>query len=114
MRNFAAQTDERGKTKILRVEGRLDHEHVPQFMEELKEIVEGKTHFAVVNCKDVVFMSSLAWGSLISSANSLKTRGGRLVLCELSGALQATYDLLSLQHFLPAYPSEAEALQNGK
>ncbi len=71
-------------------------------------IAQGETA-VVVNLKDVAFLNSQALGYLIRTRKLLLTRGGDLVLSEVSDVVARTLSLMGLDEVIRAFSTDQAA-----
>jgi len=96
---------------IVRAAGRVDHGNVATFIEEMRKAFDTNVKRVIVNMKDVGFLTSVGWGTLLSGASGASKRGARVVLCELNGPVKSSYELLSIQETLRSFPTEQDAIK---
>lgn len=96
---------------LLRLEGRLDARNAQVLVQECQRLRdEGRTNI-VLNLANATFVASSGVGSLLALTELLKDVGGRLVLVEVSDAVNSVIELLNLTQFLNIAATESEALQ---
>jgi anti-sigma B factor antagonist len=100
-----------GNVTILDVRGRiLIGTDADSFRAELRKLAEGNACDILVNLADVTQMDSSGISALVQSYVTLKRNGGSLKILNPRGYVHAVLEVTGLDHCLPTYADETEAL----
>jgi anti-sigma B factor antagonist len=80
--------------------------------EEIQSLCTQRTCNVVVHFKNVTRIDTAAIGTLVVSAEKLRTQGGRLALANLSPDLLNMANILKLDSDLAMYPTELDAVNS--
>ena len=91
----------------------MDAESAPQFEEKCKAcIAEGITTL-VVDLGELAYISSMGLRSFVFIAKTLKSRGGELRICRLTGLVKQVFEITGLIQTFAVYESAESALAGG-
>jgi anti-anti-sigma factor len=108
---FKAVTGEvRGRSVVVRAEGRLDAKTAPRLLKHCLEAHLEGGHL-VLNLSGVTFLSSSGVGVLLVLAEHTKSGGGSLRIAAPSAAVKGPLELLNLHRFLTMDDDEDGALR---
>jgi len=97
---------------VVTLHGDLDLVTVEELRDLLAEACDQKPSFVVVDLTDVPFVDVLSLSAILASADSLRDRGGSLLVRGASGAVRRICALLNARDILaPAVPSPRFAIQ---
>jgi anti-anti-sigma factor len=102
---------EEQKALIVTVTGRLDGLTTPDFDRQVAAWVK-PGQLVVLDFAQLNYISSAGLRSILTLGKQLKTAGGRLALCSLTGFIQEVIELSGFNAFLPVYPDVASALKS--
>lgn len=105
---FGISEEVRGRTVLLRVQGKLDARSAPHLLEVGSRIRTRKMNL-VLDLSGVTFMASSGLGSLLSLAEEFRQSENRVRLASPSPAVDSVIHLLNLHQFLNIDASEEEA-----
>jgi stage II sporulation protein AA (anti-sigma F factor antagonist) len=96
---------------VVRLQGELDHHGVEQIRNDIETRLEEIHYQALVLCfADIQFMDSSGLGLILGRYRSVSSRGGKMVLCEVTNPLQKLFDMSGLLKILPVYDTEPAAV----
>lgn len=98
---------------ILQVEGRLDIATSPEFEKECATFMEQGQQKIILDFAKLEYISSAGLRSILAIAKKLKSGGGTLALCSLTGLVKEVFDLSGFDNFLPVYLGREQALEGG-
>ncbi|TMQ58755.1 MAG: STAS domain-containing protein [Candidatus Eisenbacteria bacterium] len=104
-----SKVENRGRTAVLRLRGRLDAKTAPILLQRVAEIQESGQNL-VLNLAEVSFMGSSGIGALLVLVEQFQEQAGTVRLASLSPAVHSVVKLLNLDRFLTIDPTEDEAL----
>ena len=99
---------EQGKWHCLRVEERLDTVTAPEFETVGVESIEPNSYIAV-DFSGLDYISSAGLRSILSATKKLKSLGGGLSLCGLSGLVEEVITVSGFDNILKVYPDVKQA-----
>ncbi|QJC51812.1 anti-sigma F factor antagonist [Paenibacillus albicereus] len=98
---------------IVRLKGELDHhtaDSVRIRMEE--EIRRGGSTDVILSLKELDFMDSSGLGVILGRYKLLKSRGGKMVVCDASPGVYRLFELSGLFKIMPIHDTESDALSS--
>ncbi|MBJ6363462.1 anti-sigma F factor antagonist [Paenibacillus sp. GCM10012307] len=98
---------------IVRLRGELDHhtaETVKQKMEDA--IIRGTSDHVILSLKDLAFMDSSGLGVILGRYKLLKSRGGKMVVCDVNASVYRLLELSGLFKILTIHDNERLALSS--
>ena len=104
------ESQEGGRTVVLRVAGRLDAKSAPTLTQCCTEVRTSGQN-VVLNLAGVTFIASSGLGALLSLAEEFRQAGRSIRFVSLSAAVTSVIQLLNLDQFLAIDATEEEALR---
>ena len=101
-----------GSTRVLRVQGRLDHSHAKDFEAALVPHLVACTASGsalVLDFSDVVYISSVGLRVLLLAAKQVKVQQGRIAIAALSPIVTEVFQVSHFNLVLSVYPDVAAA-----
>jgi anti-anti-sigma factor len=95
---------------ILGVQGRLDSTTSPAVEERLLTLIEQGERRLVVDCAQLVYISSAGLRVFLIAAKRMKQAQGRLVLAALRPEVREVFDLTGFSTILQIHPTRTDAL----
>lgn len=95
---------------VVTIAGRLDSPAAPDFDRQAAVWIK-PGRLVILDLSQLTYISSAGLRSILSIGKQLKTAGGRLALCGLSGFTKEVIELSGFNAFLPVYPDAASALE---
>ena len=96
---------------IVRLCGELDHHTADSVRAQMEDaILRGNSDHVVLSLKDLQFMDSSGLGVILGRYKLLKSRGGKMVVCDVNPAVYRLFELSGLFKILTIYDSERTAL----
>jgi anti-anti-sigma factor len=95
---------------VIRVTGRVDAGTYVELENKLKEYLDGGHKHLVLEMDGTEYLSSAGVRVLISTQKSLKPRGGRLALSQLSDRVKDVLKLAGVDVLFPTYDTTVAAL----
>jgi anti-sigma B factor antagonist len=95
---------------LIRLSGTAGHGIVRELQEVLQPLLAQGTKKLVVDCSQIEFFNSAAFGYLINLSDSLRDAGGAVVLCRVPINVQLAFDYLGLKDFFKFFPDESKAV----
>lgn len=93
------------------VTGQLDTVTAPQFEARLMESIEQGEQRLCVDCGSLRYINSAGLKAFLVAAKQLESSGGKMVLCDLSSAVRAIFDMIGFSQIMTIVPTRDEALQ---
>ncbi len=101
-----------GSTRVLRVQGRLDHSHAKDFETALAPHLVACTaggSALVLDFSDVVYISSVGLRVLLLAAKQVKAQQGRIAIAALTPIVTEVFQVSHFNLVLSVYPDVAAA-----
>ncbi len=95
---------------ILRPSGWFIYDVVPTFRAKVEDLLKDGARKMVVDLQGVSFMDSAGVGALVSALTSLRKRGGKLALANLSPEVQRVLEITRLLKLFDVYEDVEKAL----
>jgi anti-sigma B factor antagonist len=95
---------------ILSVEGIINTETLPDFQAAIKTILDQNVTRLVLDLKSLTYINSTGLGELIRTQDTLKGRGGDMVLASVPQEVIRTIKIIGFHTFIKIFPGEAHAL----
>jgi anti-sigma B factor antagonist len=100
-----------GDVVIIAPHGRLDTQTEAAFERKLKGLLDEHAHFLVVDFGKADYVSGGALRALLLTTRRLRPRGGRLILCRLSGDVNQALTIAGFDRVFDIVASRAEAVE---
>jgi len=96
---------------IVRLRGELDHHTADVVRFKMEDaILRGRCEHVVLSLKDLQFMDSSGLGVILGRYKLIKSRGGKMVVCDVHSNVKRLFELSGLFKILSFYESERSAL----
>lgn len=102
--------EEHGDLDVLHLDGALDAGSFNRLESALQMLVAKDRHRVILDCENLVYISSVNLGALINFARNASSHGGRLVLAAVSPQIRKIIDLLGFDTMLDIYPDLDRAI----
>lgn len=93
----------------LSIQGELDANSSIELDAVIKEAIERQMTNIMIDCKDLVYISSAGLGVFISHLDDLKSYGGKFVFYEMDPAVYNVFEILGLHTIMEIVGSKFEA-----
>ncbi|SDR87305.1 anti-anti-sigma regulatory factor, SpoIIAA [Paenibacillaceae bacterium GAS479] len=98
---------------IVRLQGELDHHTADSVRIRMEEaILRGGSTHVILSLKDLAFMDSSGLGVILGRYKLLKSRGGKMVICDASPGVYRLFELSGLFKIMPIHDTESDALSS--
>jgi anti-sigma B factor antagonist len=102
-----------GGKVVLHVAGRMDAESAAHLEGECDSCISEGTTSLVLDLGDLSYVSSMGLRSFVGIAKKLKSKGGELRICRLTGLVRQVFEITRLNQVFPMYESVESALLGG-
>ena len=92
------------------VKGRVDSTTADGLTSRLSELVKSGASRLVIDLKEVSYISSAGFRTLLITARAVGQASGKLVLCGITGDLQRLFDLSGFSELFTILPNRDDAL----
>jgi anti-sigma B factor antagonist len=99
---------------VLDVIGEIDIYTTPQFKDAVSAAIDEGKPSIIINMKDVSYMDSSGFGTLLSATKRLRPVDGALYLAACNDAIQRMLQITRLNTIFGVYATEDEALAAAK
>lgn len=111
---MSLQVNEKDKSLVVYLNGRMDVHLASDIENELKKILADHSDKDIIlNLDEVEYMSSSGLRVFVSLMRTLKESGRSLKLCNLSMAVKKVFEVVELMDMFDIFESEEEALAAG-
>ncbi|WP_270171699.1 anti-sigma F factor antagonist [Paenibacillus sp. SYP-B4298] len=98
---------------IVRLRGELDHHTADTVKLKMEEaILRGSSDHVILSLKELVFMDSSGLGVILGRYKLLKSRGGKMVVCDVNASVYRLLELSGLFKILTIHDDERMALSS--
>ena len=108
--NLEEVSDERGA--VIRLEGEADLAAVPLFQEAMRAKASAAEPRLVVDFSGVTFVNTPIWAVLVEYYQATTENGTSFAVAGLQPRVAASYDIVRLGDFIPAFETVDEALDS--
>lgn len=96
---------------IVRLKGELDHHTADVVRFKMEDaILRGRCDHVVLSLKQLQFMDSSGLGVILGRYKLVKSRGGKMVVCDAQASVKRLFELSGLFKILELYESERLAI----
>lgn len=92
------------------IKGRVDSTNAEGLKERLVEIVRSGSSRLVIDLKEVIYISSAGFRTLLIAARTVEQASGRLVLCGIVGQVKKLFDAAAFSDLFTILPTQDEAV----
>ena len=111
--SFSMHMEQRGRALIVRMSGELDHHTSDSARKDMEDaILRGNVTHLILSLKQLTFMDSSGIGVILGRYKLITSRGGRMVVCDVSPAVYRLFDMSGLFKIVSVEQSEREALSS--
>jgi anti-sigma B factor antagonist len=103
-------TEKVGDVQVLHLRGRLDLAAAPEFQAFVKALIDGGDTKIVLDCRDLLYVSSSGLGAFISTGKTLGA-SGKLAFAHLNHHLQNLFDMAGIANLFDIYVSKDDAVR---
>ncbi|MFC4599139.1 anti-sigma F factor antagonist [Cohnella hongkongensis] len=96
---------------IVRLRGELDHHTADVVRFKMEDaILRGRCDHVVLSLKNLQFMDSSGLGVILGRYKLIKSRGGKMVVCDIQPSVNRLFELSGLFKILTFYDTERSAV----
>lgn len=95
------KADEKGL--VVSVVGRMDAVAAPEFEQELMGLIDSGHTAVVIDCADLVYITSAGLRSILTVAKALKKNGGDLRIAALRDVVKNVYEISGFGAIIPTF-----------
>jgi anti-sigma F factor antagonist len=96
---------------VVRLRGELDHHTADIVRFKMEDaILRGRVEHVVLSLKDLQFMDSSGLGVILGRYKLIKSRGGKMVVCDVHSGVKRLFELSGLFKIISFYETERSAL----
>lgn len=96
---------------VTRLRGELDHHTSEMVRIQLDEAIQkGQVNHVVLSLKDLAFMDSSGLGVILGRYKQIKSKGGKMVVCDMNPAVRRLFELSGMFKIVSVYDNERLAL----
>lgn len=92
------------------VKGRVDSTTADKLLDHLTATIRGGSARLVIDLKDVTYISSAGFRTLLITARSVENARGRLALCGVGGEVKRLFDIAAFTDLFTILPNREDAI----
>lgn len=98
---------------VVHVAGRMDAENAAQLEGQCESCIAEGNIGLIVDLGELSYVSSMGLRSFVKIAQKLKSKGGELRICRLTGLVRQVFEITRLNQVFPIYDSVESAVTGG-
>jgi anti-sigma B factor antagonist len=98
------------KVTAVAIKGRVDSTNAEGLKDRLVEIVGSGSSQLVIDLKEVIYISSAGFRTLLIAGRTVEQASGRLVLCGIVGQIKKLFDAAAFSELFTILPTREEAV----
>ena len=110
MATFSVEVEHVPSGTVLHMRGVLDAHTSPDFEKALSELMQGGHHRAVLDFRDVEYVSSAGFGVLLGAIHGFRLEGADIKVAAMSDPIRRIFNMLGFQRVLDVCPTVDAAL----
>lgn len=111
--NLKLQLEQHRQALVVRLVGELDHHSADAVKAQMEDaILRGNVTHLILSLKELTFMDSSGIGVILGRYKLITSRGGKMVVCDVSPAVYRLFELSGLFKIVSIEQSEREALSS--
>ena len=95
----------------MEIAGNVDASNAPELEQVFEEIITGGNRRLIVSFKEVGYISSAGLRVFLTMVKKLKTREGRLLLCDMNADVHKIFKLAGFTQIFNIFGTESESLK---
>jgi anti-sigma B factor antagonist len=111
MKTFSVTTDTLGKGTILKFKGELDASSSVYADNALEETIASPTGFVLIDCSELVYISSAGLGVLLAAFQACNLKNIQLVMVDMKPKIRNVFEILGLDRIIKSAATVEEARQ---
>ena len=92
------------------VKGRVDSTTAEKLRDHLSAVIQSGTARLVIDLKEVTYISSTGFRTLLIAARSVDNAKGKLALCGIGGEVKRLFDIASFTELFTILPNRDDAV----
>jgi anti-anti-sigma factor len=104
-------TKEHEKGLVVSVTGRMDAISAPEFEQNLMGLIDSGHTTVVIDCGDLVYITSAGLRSILTIAKALKGTGGTLKISALKDVVKKVYEISGFGAIIPTFETVETAFE---
>lgn len=105
-------TQQRGKTLVAVIEGRVEGANSRQLHTHIKDIIKPDQQALLLDLGECTYISSAGLRVMLLLARACKQQGSKLVACSMSESVGEVFSVSGFDKLIQSYPTRDEALAN--
>ena len=91
---------------IIQFSGSLDVNTSDQMRRQINDCADKGSTLLLVDCADISFMDSSGLSSLVMGLKLMKTKGGKMALCNLNDQVKMLFQLTGMSKVFEIFPNK--------
>ncbi|MDD1715548.1 MAG: STAS domain-containing protein [Methanolinea sp.] len=101
-----------GPADLLLLKGRMDAATSPGAESHLNRLIDGGSRNIIIDCSDLVYISSAGLRVLLAALKRLKQCGGRLSLASLQPETRKVFEIAGFHRLFAIFPGVNQAIDS--
>ncbi len=97
---------------VVEAHGRIDSTNAKDFGDRVMAIIDAGRHRVVIDLRDIAYISSAGFRSLMLVGRSIEERQGKLALCEMCGEVRRLFEIGAFVDLFLIFRTQQEAIGN--
>ncbi|MFC5467834.1 anti-sigma F factor antagonist [Cohnella suwonensis] len=111
--SLQVELEQQRNVLIVRLRGELDHHTADVVRFKMEDaILRGRCDHVVLSLRDLHFMDSSGLGVILGRYKLVKSRGGKMVVCDVQTGVRRLFELSGLFKILSFYDTERLAVSS--
>lgn len=111
MKSFSVTTETLGKGAVLRFKGELDASSSVYADNALEEAITTSSDFVLIDCSDLVYISSAGLGVLLAAFQACNLKNMELVMVNMQPKIRNVFEILGLDRLIKSADTVEDARQ---
>jgi len=109
-KNMEIDTATHDTVTSVAVKGRVDSTTADKLRDHLTEVIRAGSARLVIDLKEVTYISSAGFRTLLITARSVENAKGKLALCGVGGEIKRLFDIASFTELFTILPNRDDAV----
>jgi anti-anti-sigma factor len=103
--------EKQGDVLIVAIDDHLDTAAAPALESKLEELIGSGNHRILMDCADLLYVTSAGLKVFLVTAKKLEPLGGQLVISGLQSSVLMIFEMIGFTRIMKVVPTREEALQ---
>jgi len=99
---------------VVSVKGRVDGVSAPPFEKKLMEFIDSGDTTLIIDCSNLIYLTSAGLRSILMVAKTLKNKDGALKVAALIDVVKNVYEISGFSAIIPTFDTVEAALETSR